>query len=154
MYFEDLILRIEVLDSGESDIFTTEELERFEHQHGCLLPIDYKDFCCTLGTGQFGDYMRVFCPRAENLREASKILRRSLERFQENRNNPSVSTEISGIVDFSLFFGMNPNGQVIVWDSRTYSESDHCYDIYLIPLDYWNKVHFIGRKFCDFIEDL
>ncbi|MGG6239463.1 SMI1/KNR4 family protein [Nodosilinea sp. AN01ver1] len=153
MTIEDLVSSLEIVGSPNPDIFTLEDLAQFEMEAGFRLPDDYKQFCRTLGSGQFGGHMKICCPRIEYSRKSISFMKIALWLAKEEFGNFDLAQEIKDLLNACFVFGTNPNCQDVVWDLRTYQESDDSYDIYLIPLDPLDEFYFLGRSFLKFLED-
>jgi hypothetical protein len=139
------------------DTRTGKELLQFEHASGILLPPDYKEFCQIFGAGQFGDYIRIFCPNIDESISRLQFVRENLEETDlDEYSDVGLSVDlvkVRRIVDRAYIFGDNPNSQVLLWDLESYSTIDKSYDIYLISNNYPANAYGIGRNFFKFVSD-
>ena len=72
--WQTLLKQLEILESSEGvEIWSQQKLQAFEAETGILLPIGYQEFCQVLGTGMFGNYIRIYCPHLKLSNFAHKL---------------------------------------------------------------------------------
>ena len=59
--WQTLFAGLEIVEQNP-EVFSEEELSRFEGENKVFLPTEYKEFCQIFGTGSFGNSIRIFCP--------------------------------------------------------------------------------------------
>jgi SMI1-KNR4 cell-wall len=133
------------LSDGEADLKTPEEIAKMEADLNIIFPSGYKEFCQVFGSCSIG-FMRIICSSDY----ANWIYMKSLE--MSRSEFPGVSPILSdSIFDSCYVFGCDLGDYWVLWDLRTYSEHDKCYDIYLTDTE--QELIKIGRDFFEFIKD-
>lgn len=149
--WQALFEQVEVIDRGTPQNCTEADLLIFEAQTGIVLPAGYKEFCQVFGSGIFGNYMQVDSPDLNFSRENIGYLKEEL-RFQAEWDESIDIESIESLLNSAFIFGNNAHSDMLLWDLRTFSESDKSYDIYLAPFS-GPAVHLVGRDFAEFIRD-
>ncbi|MBE9139812.1 SMI1/KNR4 family protein [Nodosilinea sp. LEGE 07088] len=151
--FHALVSHLEIIDIDSPDKVTLRELAQFEDEHNFQLPSDYKTFCQTLGSGRFGNHMRVYCPKPEFSSRMIQNMKASLEMDRAENREPENFRFFMKLLPACFVFANNPNNQDIVWDLNTYQETDDGYDIYLISHEPPDEIFFLGRSFLGFVKN-
>jgi SMI1 / KNR4 family (SUKH-1) len=153
---QDFISTLEDLSLKEYsyDIPTEEDLRAFEQEYGFFLPPDYKEFCQIIGTATLGNFVIITTPDNKVSNKRIKLNQCNLQRQIKNEEVEELDIEfVSDLLDFAFVFAHTGNAENIVWDLRTYHKSDQSYDIYFIPAYEIENVYFVGRDFCDFLQE-
>lgn len=135
---------------GEPTPSSNNEIIEFESYAKIFMPQEFKDFCRVFGSGHFGN-SRVFidCPREdfidyhEEKIERREILLIDIAEGSENYN----------FLQYSYPIGTGVNDTHILFDLKSYQESDQSYDLYLYT-DLDQNRYYFGRSFFDFIIDV
>ena len=152
--WQTLFAELEIVEQNP-EVFSEEEISRFEGENKVFLPTGYKEFCQIFGTGSFGDSIRIFCPN-QSLVEYSEL---SLESISENIELfPSGRLDRDGslqsLLKNSFVFGDDFGADIAAWDLRTYSNLDESYDIYWIDIDASDEdLYRVGRDFFQFVTN-
>ena len=152
--WQTLFAGLEIVEQNP-EVFSEEELARFEVENKVLLPTGYKEFCQIFGTGSFGDFIRIFCPN-QSLVEYSEL---SLESISENielfpSGRLDRDSSLQSLLKNSFVFGDDFGANIAAWDLGTYSNLDESYDIYWIDIDASDEdLYRVGRNFFEFVTN-
>jgi hypothetical protein len=159
-------------DHAGQELWSEGDFLRFKAETGLVLPRDYKDFCSSLGSGIFGDYIKIYCPNLRYSEFMKEVIRDEIRRFPVENIREVIIDEITGLptvsdiaepldivstlslLDHAFVFGDNADAEVAMWDLRTYSPSDQNCDIYFARTEDFNgDIYRVGRDFYEFICD-
>lgn len=152
--WRSLLVEVEIIEEG-SEVLDEEELSRFEVENNILLPVEYKEFCQTFGTGLFANSIRIYSP-SQFLVEYS---RGSLETISEQidlfpSENLTRDRSLQSLLENGFVFGNDFGANIAIWDLRTYSDLDKSYDIYWIDIDAEDEnLYRVGRNFFEFVTN-
>lgn len=134
------------------------QIETFESQSKILLPLGYKEFCMVFGEGCFSaPNTCINCPSTDINQINSNIeildaYRSQIELFSNHENNLKDFSEILRLLDSSYYFGDTDGRALLIFDLRTYSNTDLSYDVYALDDD--GNYFLLGRNFFEMIQDL
>ena len=161
--WQALFEEVEIIDRKlGAEIWNVDEIYTFEKNTGIKLPADYKEFCQVFGTGQFGNYVNIYCPNINVSEIYLNAIKLDIQAIKDNINSYLFTKKhkkgdvkfdlIEELINSSFVFGDNVVSDVFFWDLRTFRDSDKSYDIYMANSDCCDgDIYKIGRDFYDFI---
>ncbi|MBW4538390.1 MAG: SMI1/KNR4 family protein [Myxacorys chilensis ATA2-1-KO14] len=154
--FEQAMLEVQVV-GDEWNKSNRADLDAFEARTGLLLPEEYKEFCQVFGDGYFR-FGIISTPSEEgnNFTEYASDSMENLEMQDVEDFDPETAKHLVSLRQLfahALEFGTNGEAMSFFWDSRTYSETDKSYDIYIASFENYRWCKF-GRSFFQFIQTL
>lgn len=140
---------------------TEEVISAFEQEHKVIFPSDYKEFCKLFGTGEAGDWLRIYCPGDPRLLDNQEIFQSTIRHinFASSGNNEVDDRKID-LLSNGFCMADDRGAHFLMWDLRTYREEDLSYDLYWVLWDgpesenFEDDIKFVGRSFFKFIQDL
>jgi SMI1-KNR4 cell-wall len=126
-----------------------EQLSNYENQVGFLLPSEYKEFCQVFGYGTFTKYwITLECPDLEDIEPHLDTI------AAIKCSSEDLSEDLSGLLDSAYIFGTGDGFIFFLFDLRTYSGIDKSYDIYVLDDEHLSSLHYLGRQFFDFVQEM
>lgn len=149
-----LLGRTEIIYEQTDHLWTQdlEQLLEYEKRTGVILPSEYKEFCQIFGSGWFTkNSFEILCPDLTDEGRGPISSEDAISAIKESYPYP---IEVHELLDSSYIFGSGDGFIFFLFDLRTYSSIDKSYDIYIIDDERNNSVHYLGRSFFEFIQEM
>ena len=154
--WQSLLNQLEIIQSPYgSEFWSLEELNKFENETGITFPIGYKEYCQVFGSGGFGDFVGIYCPRIDFSNNLLASIKDEIINFPDPQHEKMMSKEsLITLLDSGFVFASESCGISIFWNLNSYDELDKSCDIYWISGDCFDgDVYKIGRDFYEFVTD-
>ena len=76
-----------------SEFWSLEELNKFEDETGIIFPVGYKEYCQIFGSGGFGDFVGIYCPRLDFSKALLSSLKDEIVNFPEPEHEKMMSRQ-------------------------------------------------------------
>ena len=152
--WKTLLAQTEVIYENTDHLWTQSSSQLLEYQNktGVTLPSEYKEFCQIFGSGSFTkNEFQIFCPDPTDEGRGPVSSEDAIVAIKESYPYPE---EVHELLDSSYMFGVGNGFIFFLFDLRTYSDLDKSYDIYLVDDEINNSVHYLGRSFFEFIQEM
>ncbi|HIK18981.1 MAG TPA: SMI1/KNR4 family protein [Leptolyngbyaceae cyanobacterium M33_DOE_097] len=150
--WQDLLAQLEIINSGR-EVYTSDELLRFEAEDHITLPTGYKEYARVFGTGLLGYGMHVYAPSLLLVEYSQATLEEcfleQLKRFPLESEEKTAS--LKELFKNAFVFADDSGAHVALWDLRTFGDDEN-YDIYWVDIDLIDEEYRIGRDFFEFIS--
>ncbi|AFY61910.1 SMI1/KNR4 family protein [Synechococcus sp. PCC 6312] len=147
----DLLAQLEL--SGDPSPNKQEDIAAFANICGFKLPQQFQDYCQVFGYGKFAKtQLSIYCINPFNMDSHLAIdsdIRETFSSYIEEDFPWQYN-----LLKNSFMFGTGDGYIILLWDLRTYSETDDSYDIYIYE-DYNIDMPYcyLGRDFYAFVRD-
>lgn len=154
--WQSLLNQLTIIQSPYgSEFWSLEKLNKFEDETGIILPVGYKEYCQIFGSGGFGDFVGIYCPRIDFSKALLSSIKDEIVNFPDPQHEKMMSRQsLSALLDSGFVFAGESSGISIFWDLSSYDKLDKSYDIYWINGDFFDgKLYKIGRDFYEFVTN-